>query len=50
MRVKKLSDQSLRVGNKVVKMNSDGDWQEVTELTELERQAVADYLIKNNYI
>ncbi|AXG70460.1 hypothetical protein KORDIASMS9_02700 [Kordia sp. SMS9] len=48
--VKQVSPHSIRVGNKIIKKDGSGDWQEVTELTENERLAVANFLITNQLI
>ena len=42
--VKKLSDDSLKVGNKVVYRNSDNQWIAVSELTTIETQSLSQYL------
>jgi hypothetical protein len=47
--IKEVSPFSLRVGNKIVR-KSGAEWQEVTELTGKEREALANYLITNEVI
>lgn len=42
--IRPISDQSLRVGNKVVYRDQDGNWVAVTELTTAETEALSNFL------